>query len=248
LGANPDLLSPMRQRVRISPSMSSVRGSLPILFFGDAFHARVATVGLNPSRYEYLNETGQVLSGQCRRFDSLFSLCAGSREEISDSQADQAIDMMRSYFDKGKPVYGMYFKHLTNFLKGIGTSYQERCATHLDLVQEATDPIWAHLSPQERATLLERDLPFMVWELESLPFLKAIFCAGKTVSEMLKASIRVEVGDTGSMKRIRWWLGSAVVGNRNLAIGGWNYPLDRPTGLGTTGELELGKMFAEELL
>lgn len=96
--------------------------------------------------------------------------------------------------------------------------------------------------------MLERDLPFLAWELEHLPHLQAVVCAGATVSRHVRDALDVDVRQTGTRKRIRWWLGRARVGRRELPIGGWNYPLDRPTGLGTAGEVELGEMFARELL
>jgi hypothetical protein len=40
------------ERLRWGPWESSVPGSLPVLFFGDIFQAKAATVGLNPSRRE----------------------------------------------------------------------------------------------------------------------------------------------------------------------------------------------------
>jgi len=93
---------------------------------------------------------------------------------------------MRYYFDKGKPVYGSYFRHLTNFLVGMGVSYGDRTASHLDLVQESTDPVWSRLSPCEQSALIKRDTPFLVWLLENLPHLKAVICAGKTVSTQVR--------------------------------------------------------------
>lgn len=243
-----DVISALRQRLRIPPSDSSVSASLPVLFCGDAFSARVATIGLNPSKFEYLDRRGKTLSGREQRFASTVSLGAISREELSDSQADEAIEVMRCYYDDGKPVYGSYFRHLTNFLTGMGASYAGRSASHLDLVQEPTDPVWNSLSSSERSTLLERDLPFLAWQLENLPRLEAVICAGKTVSEQLRAHVLVEVKETGAIKRIRWWLGTARLRRRHLPIGGWNYPLDRPTGLGAAGEIEIGKMFAHALL
>lgn len=244
----PDFISALRQRIRILPSESSVFGSLPILFFGDALCARVATIGLNPSKSEYISGDGTILSGRHRRFASIASLGTISREKLSDSQVDRAIEMMKSYFDDGKPVYGRYFKHLKNFLTGMDLSYSSRSATHLDLIQEATDPVWKFLGVSERLTLLERDLPFLVWQLENLPSLEAVICAGKTVSDQIRSRIRVDVSETGTMKRIRWWLGTAHLEQRDLPIGGWNYPLDRPTGLGTAGEHELGRRFLQWLL
>jgi hypothetical protein len=219
-----------------------------VLFFGDALSARVATIGLNPSKREYLAPNGEPLSDRKQRFATTMLLGAAAREELSDAQADQAIHIMRSYYDLGKPVFGSYFRHLTNLLDGMGASYRSRSATHLDLVQESTDPVWSSLSPDERSALLTRDLPFLTWQLENLPRLEAAICAGKTVSEQLRAQVHVEVRETGTMKRIRWWLGTAHLTKRALPIGGWNYPLDRPTGLGTAGEIELGRMFARALL
>lgn len=238
----------LRERLRVAPTRASVDGSLPVLFFGDALSARVATIGLNPSKFEYLDRNGKMLFGRAQRFATAGSLGARSRVELSDAQAGQAIEVMRAYYDSGKPVYGSYFRHLTNFLHGMGASYGERTATHLDLVQEPTDPVWSGLDTEERARLLERDLPFLAWELEHLPHLQAVVCTGATVSRHVRGALDVDVRETGRRKRIRWWLGRARVGRRELPIGGWNYPLDRPTGLGTAGEVELGEMFARELL
>jgi uracil-DNA glycosylase len=243
-----NLMPALRRRLRVGPSKASVQASLPVLFFGDALTAQVATVGLNPSKFEYLNRHGELLSGRMQRFATTTSLGIASRAELSESQADEAIECMRAYYDEGNPVYGSYFRHLTNFLAGIGASYHERSATHLDLVQEPTDPVWNSLDPNERLRLLKRDLPFLVWELGNLPYLRAVVCAGKTVSNQLRARIPVDIEETGTMKRIRWWVGTARLGQRRLPIGGWNYPLDRPTGLGTAGEVGLGKIFARALL
>lgn len=243
-----NLFSVLRLRIRTPPSESSVINSLPVLFFGDGLCARLATIGLNPSKSEYLDRTGKMLSGLKRRFASTESLGSTSREELSDSQADAAIEMMRSYYDDGKPVYGSYFRHLMNFLAGMNSSYSDRSTTHLDLVQEATDPVWNQLDCSERSSLLERDMPFLIWQLENLPRLEAAICAGKTVSDQLRAHVPVDVRETGAIKRIRWWLGTMHLESRDLPIGGWNYPLDRPTGLGTAGEIELGKVFLRGLV
>lgn len=242
------LMAVLRQRVRLAPPHCAVEGSLPVLFFGDALSARIATIGLNPSKFEYLDRANQILTGAAQRFATLDSLGARARSELSDTRTDEAIVIMRDYFDAGKPVYGSYFRHLTNFLRGMGVSYPSRTATHLDLVQEPTDPVWNKLERYERAQLLQRDLPFLAWELEHLPNLEAAVCAGATVSRHIQAELDVEVHERGAMKRIRWWLGRARAGQRKLPIGGWNYPLDRPTGLGSAGEVRLGELFAEELL
>lgn len=243
-----DLMSRLRQQLRTPPTQYSVQTSLPVLFFGDALTARVATIGLNPSKREYLDQNGVLLSGSEQRFASTRSLGVRSRRKLTDAQADDAIEVMRCYFDAGKPVYGSYFGHLTHFLAGMGASYANGSATHLDLVQEATDPVWKDLSLDGRAALLERDLPFLIWQLQNLPRLKCVICAGKTVSDHVQAGVHVQIKKKGQMKRIRWWRGIAHLGRRELQIGGWHLPLNQPTGLGTAGEIELGKLFARELL
>jgi uracil-DNA glycosylase len=239
----------LRERLRMwPPSSSSVVDSLPILFFGDALSAQVCTVGLNPSMFEYLDKDGQILTGQAQRFYSLTGLGAKSRGDLTDPQADVAIETMRDYFNLGKPVYGSYFRHLSNFVRGMGVSYIEKTATHLDLVQESTDPVWNDLDRDIQSELLKRDLPFLSWELENLPQLRAVVCTGATVSDYVRGLLEVKEVDSGTIERIRWWCGTAKIVNRALKIGGWNYPLDRPTGLGNNGEVKLGQMFAGKLL
>jgi hypothetical protein len=97
--------------------------------------------------------------------------------------------------------------------------------------------------PQQRRQRRSLKLP----GCQSLPHLQAVVCTGKTVSTQLQALLPVDVEEIGTMKRLRRWLGTADIGEREIRIGGWNYPLDRPTGLGTAGEVELGQMFARAL-
>src|SRR5437867_2169031 len=110
----------LRSRLRRPASASSVRGSLPILFFGDLFRARVASVGFNPSDREYQDRAAAELQGRLRRLETLTSLGAAHREELTDKQCDRAIAAMTSYFDQGRPSYTTWFGHLANVFEGIG--------------------------------------------------------------------------------------------------------------------------------
>jgi uracil-DNA glycosylase len=244
-----DLFPRLRQRLRAAPSQSSVAGSLPVLFFGDALRARVATIGLNPSKREYLNKQGEPLTGDDQRFATTTSLGVSSRLDLSDTQSDSAIEIMRSYYDANRPVYDSYFRHLSHFLNGMGASFRERSAAHLDLVQESTDPPWSGLDASERATLLNQDLPFLTWQLNNLPALEVVICTGKTVSDGVRPLLTINDEETGLAKRLKWWHGSArLADGRPLKVGGWNLPLHQPTGLGSDGERVLGETFAEALL
>ena len=67
------LMPTLRERLRIASSLSSVDSSLPILFFGDALTARVATIGLNPSKFEFVGRTGRTLLTESGSGDSRLS-------------------------------------------------------------------------------------------------------------------------------------------------------------------------------
>jgi hypothetical protein len=152
---------------------------------------------------------------------------------------------MRNYFGPGKPIYS-WFRGLARVAEGMGVSFQHGSAVHLDLAQEATDPTWSKLPGGEQSALLGSDLPFLEWQLRSFPF-EAVVCTGKTVSTHVRSRMRVEVTEEGEMARIKWWVGNAQLGDRDVGFCGWNFPLARPTGLGVAGEKALGQMLADKL-
>jgi len=138
------------ERLRADPIPSTVQGSLPVLFFGDPSASVIATIGINPSRQEYNSANGQELDGTQRRFETLHSLGASCRSSLDDNQANAAIKRMRQYFDPNQPVYS-WFSGLCRVVEGMGASFRDRSAAHLDLVQEATDPVWSQLLKADHA-------------------------------------------------------------------------------------------------
>ncbi len=94
---DPAVRDALHVRLRRLPSRSSVAGSLPVVFFGDLVTARVATIGLNPSPQEYLNPAGEELTGNRRRFETLASLGATTRESLTPALCDQALATMQAY-------------------------------------------------------------------------------------------------------------------------------------------------------
>lgn len=234
-------------RLRKAGSVSTVPGTLPVLFFGDLLGAEVATVGLNPSDQEYLSKDGSaLLAGSAQRFATLGSLGAASRADLTEEQCAEAIEWMRDYYEPGKPVYGSWFTALGRVVEGFGASFRERSTAHLDLVQESTSPVWGDLPAAEKTTLLEQDLPFLEWEIRAFP-LRAVICTGKTVSVNVRRQLSVVVEDEGTLARVKWWVGHADLDGRRVGFAGWNYPLARPTGLGRDGETSLGELLAERL-
>ena len=228
-------------RLRWPASPSTVADSLPVLFFGDVHSARTATVGLNPSPFEYVDESGRELEGGDRRFESLNSLAAPDRSRLSSSHVDRAIHRMITYFDQKSTVYEAWFGHLIRFLSGCGLSFRKRTSVHLDLAQEATCPAWQRLKrtkPVEHQTLLERDSAFLKWQLNAFTF-DTIFCNGRSVYKEVARLLGVESNpaETRETHLLSWWI--VPLADARVVVG-WNRPLDKPTGLSEPEERAFG--------
>lgn len=233
------------ERLRREPSNSTVGNTLPVLFFGDLFTAKIATVALNPSWQEYLASAGRgkhELTGPERRFETLGSLGVATRSVLTDEHCRQAIEKMRAYFQPGKPIYS-YFRALDRVTQGMGYSYERGEVAHLDLIQEATDPTWSGLAPDALASLRKLDSPFLRWEIANFP-LVALVCNGKTVFDTVRSLLNGQIIATDTMARVTWSAAVSRVGDRTVHILGWNIPLARPTGLGRDGEDRLGRLLA----
>lgn len=239
----------LSDRLRCPPSGSTVPGSLPVLFFGDLFRAEIVTVGLNPSWQEYWDKAKRELDGKQRRFQTQASLGVKDRKSLEQGHVECAIETMRGYFDAGKPVYSQWFPALTRVVSGLGCSFEERTAAHLDLVQEATYPPWSELRKTNRTEyddLLERDLPFLQWQIETFP-IRLVVCTSKTVLGNVMHVTRAETVRQGTMARLQWTIAVAKIDGRRVGIAGWNIPLARPTGLTRDGQVELGRTLREQL-
>src|SRR3954453_2939366 len=125
---------------RTPPSVNSfVQGSTPVISFGDALRAEVATIGIHPTRREF-EEKGWLRESK-RRLATLESLGASPGEELSAEQAHDVVIDCNLYFERNP--YWRWFKPLGELLdSAVGASYRHGPACHLDLVQWAPDPVW----------------------------------------------------------------------------------------------------------
>jgi len=235
----------MIDRLRWPPVPATVKGSLPVLFFGDLEHARVATIGLNPSRQEYLSPNGKELEGPVRRFETLASLRATDRPSMTNAQCNQAIQTMSGYFGPTKPVYS-WFQSLARVVEGLGASFVDGSAAHLDLVQEATDPTWSSLPTPDREYLVARDLAFLRWKIEAFE-LRILVCTSATVLDRVLPLVGATTASNGLVGRVRWKVAHGRANGRPVGVVGWNIPLARPTGLDVDGQRRLGAMLREQL-
>lgn len=140
-----------------------IRWGAPVPAFGDPRSALVATLGLNPSNREFVDEEGRELKGKARRFHTLSSLGLTSWKDADSRHLERVVRSCYEYFLRNP--YDRWFRRLDGILRGIDTSYYSiaagkdrpaRAACHLDLIPYATHRKWIELSNVQRAKLLER--------------------------------------------------------------------------------------------
>lgn len=126
----------------------------PVLSFGDLSNSIVATLGLNPSNREFMDENGNELVGPARRFHTLSSLGLNSWSEVDARHLVMILDACSSYF-RINP-YDRWFKRLNQVITGTKASFYSsiQMACHLDLVPFATERKWTDLTYYQRNLLL----------------------------------------------------------------------------------------------
>jgi hypothetical protein len=139
----------------IAASMNVIRWGCPVLSFGDLSTSRVATMGLNPSNREFVDESGNELEGVARRFHTLNSLGLSSWADADARHLRLILQSCSEYF-LGNP-YDTWFKKLDQVVQGTEASFYDssRTACHLDLIPYATSRKWTELTVAQRSALLE---------------------------------------------------------------------------------------------
>lgn len=122
--------------------------------FGDLSGARVATVGLNPSNREFVDNRGRELAGEDRRFQTLSSLGLASWLDADTRHLRSILASCQQYFT-GNP-YDVWFKKLDPIAAAVNASFYEpkSNACHLDLIPYATARKWTELTARQRSSLL----------------------------------------------------------------------------------------------
>ena len=142
-----------------------IPGSTPVVGFGDPRNAKIATIGLNPNRLEFLDADGSLLQEEAGRLETLLSVGANSLETVDAQVLARVFEGCNWYFERNP--YRRWFDVLDRVLNGIGVSYHRGTACHLTLVQWATNPTWGLLPESSRVELLRQDAPFLRERIEA---------------------------------------------------------------------------------
>ncbi len=154
-----------RIRQPVPRNSQIVAGSSPVVAFGDARRAEVATLGLNPSKLEFLDQSGAELRAADRRLATYTSLGTSDLGNASLSVIAQVLSDCASYFQRNP--YRRWFDQLEPILQRFNASYYDGSACHLDIVQWATDPTWSGLPKETRNGLMETDVRFLLEQLKN---------------------------------------------------------------------------------
>src|SRR4051794_33000072 len=93
----------------------------PVPAFGDPAVSRVATLGLNPSNREFVDDLGRELHGPARRFHTLRSLGLSGWDAADARHLELVLQACRGYFQRNP--YDRWFRRLDTLLVETGVSY-----------------------------------------------------------------------------------------------------------------------------
>ena len=155
----------LERRIRepIPANSCVIPGSTPVVAFGNARRARVATLGLNPSKLEFRDSQGRELRGSKRRLATHHSLGTPDLSNAPYEVIGQVLKDCDTYFRRNP--YRRWFDQLEPILRACGVSYYNDTACHLDIVQWATDPTWGSLPKTAKAELASSDAKFLINQL-----------------------------------------------------------------------------------
>ena len=167
----------IEDRIRRPPPTGCcvVPNTPPVVAFGNAHTARIATLGLNPSYIEF--EDDYVAAG------------FGDLRYAPDSTIGEILQDQYEYFQRKQY---RWFKPLGTILNETHASYKDGSAASLDLVQWATKPVWSKLSVTVRRKLLNQDVPFLAQQLQHENF-HTLLVNGSGVSKVLQSHFQLEL-------------------------------------------------------
>lgn len=160
----------------------------PVPSFGDLSRSRVATLGINPSNREFVDQSGKELDGPSRRFPTLQSFGLTSWSDVDARHVRVIVESCYSYFE-GNP-YDAWFKKLNHIVSGANASYSgvPYHACHLDLIPFATESKWTDISIKDQSSLLGMTGDTLAQLLGNSPVQTLILNGASVVAQFKKIS------------------------------------------------------------
>ena len=172
----------LKRICKIPASNYIARKTTPVISFGNFERAKIGTLGINPSSNEFFNKNNLIAIDK-KRLTDLESLKLQSHEQITEDKAHEVLNGCYNYFNIRPLKWFDMFEELLN-VKSF--SYKDGSASHIDLVQWCTVPVWRDIPQFEQEKLLRSDEDFFHWQLENNE-MKAIILGGRQVLKQVEA-------------------------------------------------------------
>ena len=186
-----------------------------MISFGRFSSSMVATLGLNPSRLEFLDRFGRELNASGRRFETLTSLGVHALDVAPTAAIEGVAAACERYFERNP--YRRWFDQLEPLLQPVGTSFYAGTACHLDLVQWATDPAWGRLTNTQRRCLLGEDVKFLAQQLRHSS-IRLLLLNGRAVINHFQAAFDCQLTQTAGVDRTSFCHGTVL----GVQVIGWS--------------------------
>lgn len=175
--------SEILRRICQSPTSAYVaHKSTPVISFGNFERARIGTLGINPSSNEFYSKD-KLFAPDKKRLVDLESLEITSHKQITEGKAQEVLEGCYNYFNT-RPL--KWFDDFERLLNAKSFSYRDGSASHIDLVQWCTIPVWRDIPSFERRRLLEFDRDFFHWQIENND-MQVIILGGRQVLNEVQA-------------------------------------------------------------
>ncbi len=163
-----------------------LKGSTPVISFGDFTKAEIATLGINPSPLEFVDRRGNLLGLSKKRLIDLEVLGLNSGDYfLSRNKTEEIWRGCQEYFLDGKNPYWGWFGPLEDLLVQLGKSYKNGSACHLDLSPIATKQIYSKLDVADRFILVNNSRSTLNKQLINSK-IKTVIFNGLTVFQTLQ--------------------------------------------------------------
>lgn len=167
----------------------------PVPSFGNLSKSKIATLGLNPSDKEFVDNYGNELEGTKRRFQTLKSLGISTWADVNETHLSVIWESCNEYFARNP--YDGWFKKLDSVISGTSKSFyfpsNEAC--HLDLIPFATSCKWTDLTNEQKTTLLRLSCDTLGILLNQSP-VRLLILNGQTVVDNLQKISSVKLVKT----------------------------------------------------
>jgi hypothetical protein len=200
---------------------------LPVPVFGhhNSLNVRVATVGLNPSATEFLNDERDWKSAT-ERLPLVIDFGVRERERVSAADLIQAANLRATYFERTPHAWFMKIQELLSRVNPEW-NYLAGTAVHIDLVACGTWLAWGNLSQEATGALIINCHKHLKRTLTELPENTLLLLDGSRVHTTLAAYFRIDESVETEIGNVTAWRGSLRIEGNRFNYKGWSRPVNR---------------------